>query len=71
MLANNDSILEGARLSDAVEGRVIRASQVIREKEQRLGRGPPKGLEADQEPQYLRNNFAGDEGGDFIFLPLQ
>ena len=71
VLANNDSILEGARLSDAVEGRVIRASQVIREKEQRLGRGPPKGLEADQEPQYLRNNFAGDEGGDFIFLPLQ
>jgi TPR repeat protein len=68
VLAVNDSVLEGYRLFDAVEGRVIKASQEIRQSEQR--RGQKAEIESDQTPLYAGIQHAGHQGGDFIFVPV-
>lgn len=64
----NASVLEGYRLYDAVEGRVIKASQQIRLAEQR--RGQKAEIESDQTPLYAGIQHAGHQGGDFIFVPV-
>jgi len=64
----NASVLEGYRLFDAVEGRVIKASQQIRQTEER--RGQKAEIESDQTPLYAGIQHAGHQGGDFIFVPL-
>jgi uncharacterized caspase-like protein len=64
----NGSVLEGYRLYDAVEGRVIKASQQIRLSEER--RGQKAEIESDQTPLYAGIQHAGHQGGDFIFLPV-
>jgi hypothetical protein len=64
----NASVLEGYRLYDAVEGRVIKASQQIRLAEQR--RGQKVEIESDQTPLYAGIQHAGHQGGDFIFVPV-
>jgi len=64
----NASVLEGYRLYDAVEGRVIKASQQIRLAEER--RGQKAEIESDQTPLYAGIQHAGHQGGDFIFVPV-
>ena len=64
----NGSVLEGYRLFDAVEGRVIKASQQIRQTEER--RGQKAEIESDQTPLYAGIQHAGHQGGDFIFVPV-
>lgn len=68
VLRANDSLLEGHRLYEAVEGRVIRASQRIRQREEQRGQKPE--LESDQTPLYSGIQHAGHQGGDFIFVPV-
>lgn len=68
VLRANDSILEGYRLFEEVEGRVIRASQRIRQREEQRGQKPE--LESDQTPLYSGIQHAGHQGGDFIFVPV-
>ena len=70
VLRANQSILEGYRLSDAVEGRVIRSSQMVREREQRLGRGASAQMLGDQTPRYDAIELSGHQGGDFVFVPV-
>jgi hypothetical protein len=68
VLRANDSLLEGYRLFEAIEGRVIRASQRIRQSEAQRGEKPE--LESDQTPLYSGIQHAGHQGGDFVFLPV-
>ena len=68
VLVVNDTVLEGHRLSDEVEGRVIKASQKIREREEKLGRKSE--VTSDQIPLYAFIEFAGNHGGDFFFVPV-
>jgi hypothetical protein len=68
VLRVNDSLLEGYRLFEAVEGRVIKASQRIRQREEQRGQKPE--LESDQTPLYSGIQHAGHQGGDFVFVPL-
>ena len=67
VLEINASVLEGYRLYDAVEGRVIRASQQVRLAEQR--RGQQVEIESDQTPLYAGIQHGGHQGGDFLFVP--
>jgi len=67
VLVVNETVLEGHRLSDEIEGRVIKASQKIREREERLGRKTE--VTSDQIPVYAFIEFAGNHGGDFFFVP--
>lgn len=67
VLSVNDSLLEGYRLFEEIEGRVIKASQAIREREERLGRKPA--IASDQTPLYAGIQHAGHQGGDFVFVP--
>ncbi len=67
VLGANDSILEGYRLYESIEARVIRDSRKIREQEEKLGRKP--GLESDQTPLYAAIQHAGHQGADWIFVP--
>lgn len=68
VLRANDTLLEGYRLFEAVEGRVIRASQRIRQREEQRGQKPE--LESDQTPLYSGIQHAGHQGGDFVFVPV-
>ena len=68
VLAANDSLLEGYRLYESIETRVIRDSRKIREQEEKLGRKP--GLESDQTPLYAAIQHAGHQGADWIFVPI-
>jgi uncharacterized caspase-like protein len=68
VLNANQDILDGQRLFDSLEGRVIKASRDIREREERAGRKSP--VPSDQTPIYASIQFAGDEGGDFVFVPV-
>lgn len=53
-LESNDDVIEGQRLYRAVLARVsLRASSI----------------NFEQEPEYAPINFAGHEGGDFLFVP--
>ena len=67
VLTANDSILEGYRLFESLEARVVRDSRKIREQEEKLGRTP--GVEGDQTPLYAAIQHAGHQGADFIFVP--
>jgi uncharacterized protein len=68
VLDANDSVLDGQHLFDNLEGRVIKASSEIREREERSrGKSPIAG---DQTPVYAAIRYAGDQGGDFIFVPV-
>jgi hypothetical protein len=68
VLAANESILEGYRLFESVEARVIRDSRRIREREEQLGRKP--GVEGDQTPVYAAIQHAGHQGADFLLVPV-
>jgi hypothetical protein len=68
VLRANDSLLEGYLLYEAVEGRVIKASQRIRQREEQRGQKPE--LESDQTPLYSGIQHAGHQGGDFVFVPV-
>ena len=68
ILDANASVRAGYRLFDAVEGRVIEASQQIRQTEER--RGQKAEIESDQTPLCAGIQHAGHQGGDFIFVPL-
>lgn len=68
VLRANDSLLEGYLLYEAVEGRVIKASQRIRQREEQRGQKPE--LASDQTPLYSGIQHAGHQGGDFVFVPV-
>ena len=67
-LGANASLLEGRRLYEAVQGRMIRASQPIRQTEER--RGQKRGPESDQTPPYSGIQHAGHQSGDFVVVPV-
>jgi hypothetical protein len=69
VLRNNNSVLEGYRLYEEVEGRVVKSSQKIREREKSLGRTPA--IQSDQTPLYAAIQHAGHQGGDFVFVPVK
>ncbi len=68
VLTVNDTVLPGRNMFDAIEGRVIKTSSEIREREERAGRKSP--IASDQTPQYAGIQYAGHQGGDFIFVPV-
>jgi len=67
VLTANDSVLEGYRLFESIETRVVRGSRKIREQEEKLGRTPS--IEGDQTPFYAAIQHAGHQGADFVFVP--
>jgi uncharacterized caspase-like protein len=67
VLTANDSVLEGYRVYESVEARVVRDSRIIREREEKL-RGKSQ-IEGDQTPLYAAIQHAGHQGADFVFVP--